>query len=263
MSRTEACLLVSMFGMLANCSAGVVAPAWYPPQGCRDCYQGEGVGPDYQTALARARKTLCDDILVVVESETTDARRQLLHQTLDGKGNATETMDYKEVVHMVSTSRSRCVFDNMPVDEQRADAVDQSFVVLRMGIAEYARYLAGRTVQVLVRTKTADVTADAAVSAVTDHLRGDGYLVVTAGGHAEYLGTLSMSASVQDAGVQFAGMLVASGQADWVLVRAADGTEVERVHVGKVGARGFKEQSVLHEFGAAVAAALRKEWGIE
>jgi len=203
---------------------------------------------------------LCDDILVVVESETTDDRKHLLHQAQDGEGEKSEEMDYSEVVRMVSKSRSKCAFDNMPLHEQREDVGGQSFVVLRMGISDYARYLAGRTVQVQVSSQTDGVNSDAAVEAVTDRLRGQGYLVVTHGTSAKYLGLLNVSVSMQNAGAQFSGMAIASGEADWVLVRSSDGAEIERVHAADITARGFKEKSVLNDFGVAIGEALKKKW---
>jgi len=214
--------------------------------------------------LDRARAELCKDIAVVVESDSTDARRHVLRQSRDSTGREMEDAEFEELATIVQRTWARCVFDgNMPLSEQREDVGDASYVVLRVGIGEYRRYMEGRTVLVVVEASCAGVDKEGVGCVVAEHLRRSGYMVTRDVGRARLIAEVKVEVSLSEPASGFAGVRTAAGDVVYRMVRRSDGAEVESKQLRGVSARGFSEQALLEAFHADALKRLRAAFGIE
>jgi len=228
--------------VLTACSAAVQTPAWYPPAACRDCYQGEGVAADYRTARKRALGTLCEDIAVVVESTSTDERRHVLKQTRDADGNEFEEMDFSELAVVVDKTRARCYFEGMPIKEQREDIGGRSYVLLRLSIHDYRRYMSTRTAGVSMETGHSGIKGDGLRNFLADHLRQRGYLV-SDGFH--YLASVALTPTLNETPAGFQGLKVGTAELTYNLKHLDTGREVDSTHCPGLTSRAFTEANVL------------------
>ncbi len=251
-----ACLITAI--LISACSQAFQSPAWYPPAPCSDCYQGEGEAATCTAALERARRSLCEDIRVVVESEASDARNHVLRQAQSASGEFNSS-HFNEVVRVLTTTRSRCVFESVPIQEQRSSQSAGCFVVLRLGIAEYQRHLESRTVLLQTNGNAPEWDIGQALEAAAEHLRASGFVVLRQG-TGKYLATLTFGASVASAGAEFSDVLVATGSVGWVVTRLEDGVEIERSQLPSVMARGFKQEAAVRNLLAEMARSLRELW---
>lgn len=254
--------VVGLLAGFAGCGATVHAPNWYPPQPRTDAYQGEGEASNCAAALERARRSLCEDIRVVVQSDASDARNHVLRQMQSATGEY-ESAQFNEVVRIQSSTHARCVFAGMPIREKRERSGGQCFVVLTLGMADYQAYLADHTVVVQVdsppRTDGPSMPTAPLLEVATRHLQDLGY-VVLADGPAHYQAILGSEAQVASAGTEFSDVQVATGFATWVLRRLADGAELERVSVPICVARGFSFEQALSALASELASALSESW---
>lgn len=235
------CTLTAVL-VLTACSAAVDTPAWYPPEPCRDCYQGEGVADDYRTARKRALGSLCEDIAVVVESTSTDERRHVLKQSRDAAGNEFEEMDFSELAVVVDKTRARCYFEGMPIKETREDIGGRSYVLLRLNIHDYRRYMATRTVGITVETGHPGIKGDSLRNSLAAHLRQRGYLV-SEGFH--YLASLALTPSLNETPAGFQGLKIGTAELAYTLKHLDKGREVESAHCPDLTSRAFTEANVL------------------
>lgn len=247
---------------LSSCGPTTSAPAWFPPQPSVDSYQGEGEAGNCAAALERARRSLCEDIKVVVQSDATDARNHVFRQLQTAAGDY-QSAHFNEVVRIQSTTHARCVFAGMPIHEKREQSGGQCFVVLTLGMADYQAYLAQHTAVVRLsgpqEVEGIPLQAGPLLEAAANHLRHSGY-VVLAQGPSQYEAVLELTASLTAAGDEFANVQVATGSATWVLLRLSDQAEMERLAIPASVARGFAPPQALLALMVDLANSLKESW---
>jgi len=222
------------------------------------------VALDYATARQRALSALCSDIRVVVQSESTDERVQLLRQTRTADGRKLDEMFYNELTRIVSKTSSHCVFEGMKFVEKREEIGGKSFVLLRMGIREYVRYMAGRIVTVGVDMGDNALSGDGLVSALSDHLRMRGYVVAVAGNAAaRFAASAVFRPEVEETAGDFGNLVVGSAEVTYTLKKLSDGTEVEREHIpaSEVKVRKFSTENALKGLEVEAVKVLKKKLG--
>lgn len=236
--------VLAAFGLLtAGCSGGIERPVWYPPPACRDCYQGLGEGEDYQSALNSAKARLCEDISVVVTSDTETTRKQALRDSLSG-GDRDIDIGYEEYTQVYDKLNSNCQFEKaVPIREVRLETVGgRVYVLLQLGIGDYARYLATKTVSV-------DIKVPEGVSAATlskvafDTLHNSGYIVVGEG-RPSFSAEISLDCTLSEA-AGFEGMVSADCSLSYRLTRVADKTVLKEEVIGGIGDRGFDKKKLM------------------
>lgn len=228
--------------LAVSCSSAPVRPAWYPPSACADCYQGTGEAADYATARKQALAGVCEDIRVVVESAVEDKRRHLLRQASEN-GEQSDRMEYEEVATVTSRSHARCVFEDLPVREMHRDeAAGRTYVLLRLGVADYRRFLARRTAR-LVLDVPAGTPMDTLSSELSDVLRSVAHPVTTAQ-DAPWEARVRFKPAVNEA---VEGLKVATATASVQLVHVQSGKIAAEAAVDSLVARGYSVPDLLRK----------------
>lgn len=203
---------------------------------------------DYATAKRRALASLCEDIRVVVQSESMDERRHKLKQVTVNNRPVEEVMSFDELTRVVNRTSARCVFEGMPVKETRDDVGGQSYVWLKLRVSDYIRYMAGRTAAVEVDMGDSSLAGDSLAALVADHLRGKGYLaVVKSGAPSHFRAAITFRPSTQETSTEFNNLIVGTAELTYQLTKISTGVEIESEHISGLKARGFKTDSVLDD----------------
>lgn len=254
---STACVCLALC-ILGGCAAVVAQREGVVPP-CTECYEGEGEGPTYSIALGAARQALCQDIAVLIRSVSTDTAQHTRRLAVDGSEGFDEGF-YQEIVRMVSTTQSNCVFANMPIQEYRSQRGSTTHVLLRVLPEEYAAFLTTRTVSIEVNSSGGDGRIGAALAVVSERLRSQGYLVVQSAPSSRHKARLAVTYALAEPLPEFSGLIVGTASLDWSLVRLESNTELERVHIPGLVERGFTEEVVLQKLDDSVAQALVEYW---
>lgn len=233
-------------------------PAWYPLAPCGNCYQGEGVASEYAVARKRALAALCEDIAVVVESQSVDRRTFLLKESSAGGRQAS----LRELVELVGRTRARCVLPGLPIVEKREDVGDRSFVVLRLDVGAWKKFMDSRATFVRVEVQGAAGNGGGLHTLLADYLRSKGYPVATVEERANMAAVVRFSASVEKTPDDFQGLRVGTASLSYSLIRLTGGDEVESVHLPDITARAFKQSNVEKKLEEAAVQKLREKLGL-
>jgi hypothetical protein len=230
--------------LLSGCGPfpGPPQPDWYPLAPCTHCYHGEGIAKDYNTALRRAKAALCEDIAVVVTSTSRDMRTSLLRETADGHRVAT----FEELVTVAARTKARCVLPGLPLLEKRDEAGGNNYVVLRMEVAAWKKFLDQRATYIKIES-AAGQPLRGVRNVLANYLRYKAYPVATVEDRANMGALVRFESSVGETPDDFQGLHVGTGKLTYSLVRLTGGDEVESFHISDVTARAFKPSVVLQK----------------
>jgi len=240
--------------------AQVKVPAWYGSmRTAPGYYYGMGEGGSYDAARTAALGGLCKSIHVNIKT----SMKIVSQQMVSGENNDQKVF-FRQMEESINRASARCSFKgriSRLIREVRSKQQDgRYYVVLKMSMVDYVRFLAQRTVVIEVRPNTAASLTEPLTQVILDDLRDDDFVVVEQGGNTPHFrAELLFEPKITATGL--GGLKNGSVQPVYKLVNTKNQRLIKHVCLGTFTAHGFDESMITRKLVEDATNALQKKTG--